>query len=237
MKQKIDSLYAVVCESEKAVKELSRSNEELVNSSAKKRRKSSLDTVVESFTIDAPEQEKTPEAMAVGPQRTFGNAFAVPRDPFIPTTLATMDLQDFIYQWYSKKLGTVGIGKKGETKIHTWLWSIPQGDKKLNDTISDDKNIMKLAVMVANEQELNVLRRERPDAAKDSSYEVWEINMKKMSQKIESLVGDWLLSKEDKIGKAKKMTVNALARRWQNIKYTAPEETELSVIREQGVGQ
>jgi hypothetical protein len=98
LKETIDSLYAVVCESEKAVQQLSRNNADMMNSSTKKRRKSDINTVLDDFTLQDNSKEKTQDVMAVAeaPQRTFGNAFAVPRDPFVPTDLGTTSLQDFL---------------------------------------------------------------------------------------------------------------------------------------------
>ena len=74
LKQTIDSLYAVVCESEKAVKEVSRSNVELVNSSEKIKRKLDVDTLGDDFTIEAPEQVETPEAILVPTAAFFVSA-------------------------------------------------------------------------------------------------------------------------------------------------------------------
>ena len=54
MRKTIDSFYAVVCESEKAMKELSQSNVDLVNSSATKRRKSDLNTSWEDAIVEEP---------------------------------------------------------------------------------------------------------------------------------------------------------------------------------------
>ena len=219
----------MVCENDKTIKELSQSNADLVNSSTKKRRKSDSNTLWEDAVVDEPIEEG-PVDVPEEPQRTFGNAFAAPKEPFVATSLGVMELQEFIYHWYSKNLGTVI--KNRETRIHTWLWCIPPGDKSINDKILDAKSIMKLTEMVASDEELETLRSPKPDAAKDSSYEVWEMKMKAVSKVISRLVGDFLLTKEDKVGNVKKMTVGALSRRWKNMKYLVPTETDLAAIRD-----
>ena len=161
--------------------------------------------------------------------RTFLNVFEVPRDPFSATNLEVTDLKEFLYQWYSKNLGTVA--KNGETRIHTWMWTISVGDKSVSDKILDAKSIMRLSEMVANEEELKVMRSQKPDASRDDSYEAWEMNMRRTAKTVSSLVGDYLQSKEIKVGNLKKSTVGALARRWKNMKYLIPTEADMTEIR------
>ena len=86
---------------------------------------------------------------------------------------------------------------------------------------------MKLVEMMASVEEMTLLRCEKPDAATDDNYEAWEINMKRRSKIVSSLVGDYLLSNDGKVGNAKKMTIRALARRWKNLKYLVPTEIDL----------
>jgi hypothetical protein len=46
------------------------------------------------------------------------------------------------------------------------MWSIPQGNKLLNNTIADAKSLVRLAEMVATEQEIAILREKKPNASK-----------------------------------------------------------------------
>ena len=218
------ALYAIVLDNDKSIKELTKGSAGNVGSGSVKKRKPDNESVPEDVIDVIPVEEEK------GISSSFSDIFKEPRDPFKATNVGIMELEEFVYQWYSKNLGTVVLNR--DTRIHTWMWCIPPGDKSINDKILDAKNIMKLVEMVASVDEMTILRCEKPDAAKDSNYETWEINMKRNSKIVSSLVGDYLLSKEGKVGNAKKMTVGALARRWKNLKYLVPTELDLHEIRD-----
>jgi hypothetical protein len=91
---------------------------------------------------------------------------------------------------------------------------------------------MKLSEMIACTEEMTRFRCVKPDAAKDSNYEIWEVNMTRTAKIVSSLVENYLLSKEAKANKVKKPTVCALKRRWKNMTYPVPTEDDLKVSRE-----
>ena len=219
LERTVTALYAVVLDSDRAIKELAKCNAGIVSSGSVKKRKPDNEIMPEEVADSAPIEEDK------GASLSFSNVFKEPKDPFKATNLGVMDLEEFVYQWYSKNLGTVVLNR--DTRIHTWMWCIPPGDKSINDKILDAKSIMKLVEMMASVEEMTLLRCEKPDAAKDNNYEAWEINMKRTSKIVSSLVGDYLLSNDGKVGNAKKMTIRALARRWKNLKYLVPTEIDL----------
>ena len=102
LERTVTALYAIILDNDKSIKELTLGNAGNVGSSSVKKRKPDSESVPEEV-IDVVSVE--------GISRNFSNIFKEPRDPFKAINVGIMELEEFVYQWYSKNLGTVVLNR------------------------------------------------------------------------------------------------------------------------------
>ena len=161
---------------------------------------------------------------ARSPRKIFNDQFKRTMGGYCSAMLSSKSAEEFIYDWYAKNLGTVD-GNIVTLTVARWQSTV--GHKQSTDNQGDAKNIMRLTEKLSSKAQLAVLKSVQPDAAKDSSYASWEMDMKATAKTLTKLIGDFITMKEGKVGNAKAYTVGALARRWKLLKYPAPTPEEL----------
>ena len=178
--------------------------------STSKKRKLDDEVVEEDCRV----QESSPVAPARCSEKSFSDLFKRTSEGYSSTSLGAQSAEEFLYDWYAKSLGTV----KGNTvTLASGRWQITVGHKPSSDNQGDAKNVVRLAEKLGSEAQLKTMKILQPDAAKDSSYSTWEMDMKATAKILTKLIGDFLIIKEGKIGNAKAYTVGALARRWKQL--------------------
>lgn len=175
-----------------------------------------------------PIPELEPEAPTPTPAMLFNSQFKKPTNGYPSRTLAGKLVEEFVYDWYAKSLGSI---QGPIASINTARWDITIGVKVCNDNVLDAKNIILLTEKIASESELKAFRAEQPNAATDSTYTGWEMNIKAAAKSVVKVLGEFLIMKEGKTGNAKSYTIGALARRWKNLKYPVPTTDELEASR------
>ena len=179
--------------------------------------------------VNVEETDTTAVAEAQTPTTAFNNHFKKPTSGYTSRSLASKLVEEFVYDWYAKGLGTV---QGTVASLHTARWDITVWVKICNDNMLDAKHIMLLTEKIASEAELKVFKSTQPNAAMDSTYTGWEMTIKSTIKSVVKVLGEFLVLKEGKTGNAKAYTIGALARRWKNLKYPVPTADELQTARD-----
>lgn len=170
---------------------------------------------------DCRTQEPLPDVPTKPSEKSFSDFSKRTSEAYVSASLGSQSAEEFLYDWYAKSLGTV----KGNTvTLTSGRWHITVGRKPSTDNQGDAKNVIWLAEKLGSEAQLKTIKALQPDAAKDSSYSTWAMDMKATAKALRKLIGDFLILKEEKVGNAEAYTVGALARRWKQLKY--PDLTE-----------
>ena len=75
------------------------------------------------------------------PRKLFNDQFRRSATGYSSARLANISTETFLYDWYSKDLGTVG---KSNVTLKASHWCLTVGCKASNDNVGDAKSMMKL---------------------------------------------------------------------------------------------
>jgi hypothetical protein len=165
-----------------------------------------------------------PDTERHSPRKIFNDQFRRMTDGYCSSTLCTKSAELFLYDWYAKNLGTV---KGNFVTLTVGRWQPTVGHKLSTDNQGDGKNLIRLSLKLSSEEQIAILKVPQPDAAKDTNYTSWEMDMKGTAKTLTKLIGDFLTMKEGRVGNAKSYTVGALARRWKQLKYPEPTAEDI----------
>ena len=188
-------------------------------STGRKRPHEEVDT-----NVDHPAGEIEEEA---SPRKLFNDQFRRSTTGYSSAGLANLSTETFLYDWYSKDLGTVG---KNNVILKMSHWCLTVGSKASNDNVGDAKSMMKLLQCLMSEEQLTDITTAPPNAASDSGYSQWEMRVRGIAKTVTKLANDFLILKEGKVGNAKTLSVGAMARRWKMLKYIQPSPEDLTEL-------
>lgn len=174
------------------------------------------------------QEETEPLARDASVASIFNSQFRHSDSGYNPVTLSPLSTEKFIYDWYTKGLGTV---TDKEVVLNQRCWMSAVGSKVSTDNQGYAKSLMKLVEMVSTKVELEFLKGPKPDAAKDPAYGGWESSCKGICKALPVIINDFLTMKEGKVGNAKTLTVGAMARRWKMQGFPIPTDSEIREIK------
>ena len=142
--------------------------------------------------------------------------------------LTNVSTETFLYDWFSKDLGTVS--KNGVT-LRNAHWCLVTGSKACNDSVGEAKSIMKLLHSLMTEDQFFDVTTAPPNAVNDSRYTDWEIKVRGIAKNVTVLANDYLILKEGKIGNVETLSAGAMARRWKMQKNAMPLKDDITMLR------
>lgn len=74
-------------------------------------------------------------------------------------------------------------------------WQPTVGHKLSTVNQGDGKNLIRLSVKLSSEEQIAILKVPQPDAAKDTNYTSWEMDMKGTAKTLTKLIGNFLTMK------------------------------------------
>jgi hypothetical protein len=164
----------------------------------------------------------------ISPKKLFNDQFRKSVTGYNAIGLTNVPTETFLYDWYTKDLGTVS---KNGVALRNAHWCLVTGSKTCNDSVGEAKSIMKLLQSLMTANQLFDVTTAPPNAANDSRYSEWEIKVRGIARTVTVLANDFLIFMEGKIGNVKTLSVGAMARRWKMQKYEEPNKDDVAMLR------